>query len=353
MGDIGVTGIGSNHLSQLRKQPRQVESSLGDTMRTHLGYCALLPLFLVTSCAVPSSLQSEAPSIQKEIEPESKKTIAAQYVAPLEVRKDMETWSLPTEILLAQELQDLKTDVEGRVVEKCMHGHGFTEFVRPRDAAAPNPETSPRGRRIFNKEIAKKFGYHESPDPGKLNLAIVKHDPGYGSQPQAFHDQWAECRKTAQDRIREKLGIEKPYNDQNLREKTPLQTLLGEYEQLSVDTFSEPLASAKQRWQKCMAPLGIADLPNEPWMRFTSTSLPPSLVQQWGWEILSAPTAQEIQVAVHDAGCREESRWNELYYEAEWQLASSLIQGKEDLLKAYQKEQTDNANLLLSLAGKL
>lgn len=341
--DIGSDCYGARQFGVRHKMKSEVEMKIS-------GFSAFVFLaLLIGSCTIPLGEQVGEEAAAVPITPKGNRMNPSYFVDSLHVEKDFAQWSLPTEVLVAQKLQNLRVDVEGHMTEQCMHSHGYVQFIRPRDASAPNPETSPRGRRIFTVEIARKYGYHEAPDPGRLNEDILKNDPGYESQPVAFHDQWAECRKAVRDEIRQQLGIERHQDDGEIREKTPLQSLLADYDNLSVDTFVEPLESAKQQWQQCMSPLGIADLPDEPWMRFTANSLPASLAQQWGWDMRSEPTVEEIRVAIHDAQCREESRWNELYYEAEWEMASVLVQGKEDMLAAYHDEQIQTASLLLDL----
>lgn len=281
---------------------------------------------------------------------------AEQYVAPLVVEKDITTWSLPTDVLLANKLGLLEGEVESILTKKCMDDAGQPAYRISTDADAPNPETSPGGiHRIFSVELAKKYGYREAPDPTYLIYDLAISDPGYESQPPAFHDAWHGCIRKAEEAIRVAEGKDTPSvmpEEESAKDLSPLEELHSAFNRMTVDETLEPLRSSAQQWRDCMAPLGIVDLPSSPWNRFITHSMPPSLVEKWQWTSWGEPSAEEVRIAVHDAQCREKSGWQENLYNAQWQNAVELLSGKENLVAAERDNQRQKAVILLTLREK-
>lgn len=77
--------------------------------------------------------------------------------------------------------------------------------------------------------------------------------------------------------------------------------------------------AAAQRWRKCMAPQGIADLPEEPQMA-QSVATKFGLGQPDGYDTATDTnvSAEEIKLAVADAKCREQSGYEQLVYDLQW-----------------------------------
>ena len=77
--------------------------------------------------------------------------------------------------------------------------------------------------------------------------------------------------------------------------------------------------AAAQRWRKCMAPQGIADLPEEPQMA-QSVATKFGLGQPDGDDTATDTnvSAEEIKLAVADAKCREQSGYEQLVYDLQW-----------------------------------
>lgn len=281
---------------------------------------------------------------------------AEQYVAPHVIEKDITVWSLPTDVLLAHKLQLLEAEAESTLTKKCMDDAGQAAYRISTNADAPNPETSPGGiHRIFTADLAKKYGYREAPDPRYLIYDLTISDPGYESQAPAFHDAWHGCIQKAQEMIRVAEGKDAPSvmpEEESSMDSSPLEELHEAFNRMAVNETVEPLRSSAQQWQDCMASLGIADLPSSPWNSFTARSMPPSLVEKWQWMPWGEPSAEEVQIAVHDAQCREKSGWQENLYNAQWQNAVELLSGKEDLIAAEQENQRQKAAIMLALREK-
>lgn len=275
---------------------------------------------------------------------------AEQYVTPYRLDKDISQRLLPTDVLSGARLVLLQVDVESTLTKKCMDKAGYPQYVRSTDASAPFPETSPSVSQVFNVAVAQKYGYRDAPDPTFIALEVTRNDEGYESQPAAFHEAWRLCMSEASDLTRGALGIQlNPEEEEG--EKTPRQELFAEANKMHVDTSESELQTAAGKWRECMSPLGIVDLPSEPDMFGAYERIPESLREKWGWTAYGEPSAEEIRFAVHDAQCRESSGWAALYYDAEWEVANSIMQGHDDLVRSIQEEQRQMAAALLALKG--
>ncbi|MPN43353.1 hypothetical protein SDC9_190912 [bioreactor metagenome] len=112
------------------------------------------------------------------------------------------------------------------------------------------------------------------------------------------------------------------------------QAVSGGYNVLFRDAITDEVHQAAARWRECMAPLGIVDLPDEPWTA-GAMSMPPSLMSAWGWtSSFGKPSADEVRIAVHDANCRETSGWSEALYESQWALAEKFVEDNKPALDA-------------------
>ena len=87
------------------------------------------------------------------------------------------------------------------------------------------------------------------------------------------------------------------------------------------------LKEARAAWRECMAPLGIPDLPED------RPGTPSSVMERFGLEgagnrrylDLSTLTEEEIEVAVHEAQCTEDSGWDRLAYGLAWVASDRYI----------------------------
>ena len=102
----------------------------------------------------------------------------------------------------------------------------------------------------------------------------------------------------------------------------PIESQLNRF---TVDTSSPQLQEAAAQWRTCMAPQGIADLPQEPWATEIRREMPESLQTRLNFQLTGQPSADEIAVATADAQCRESSGWTSLLYEATWNQQAAFI----------------------------
>lgn len=99
-----------------------------------------------------------------------------------------------------------------------------------------------------------------------------------------------------------------------------------------------------------MAPVGISDLPDQPWE--AATSIPDSLRDKWDWELTGPASAEEIRTAKHDAECRETSGWASTYYDAEWAVAENFVDKHRQELEPIAAQYEEDARFYLEVSDK-
>ena len=240
----------------------------------------------------------------------------------LGVTKDISTWALPFDMIFDQELSRLQVHLVHVWTDECMLKHGFPDYEILSSVDVPYPETNPHGfSALFNSVIAQKYGYRKAPDPGYRYSSggVENRDRSYfEDKSQAFKDQMYAC-----------------VNEATVREKGPVPTgeppmsKPGSYEselnQFVVSSSDPALAAQAKAWVECMAPQGISDLPSAPWTLQNYKAMPESLRERWDWWPLGDASADEIQVATFDAGCRESSGWNQALYDLTWDRQVAFI----------------------------
>lgn len=248
---------------------------------------------------------------------------------------DQKHWALPTDPYNVLSLSDFEAHAYELRHIACMRGYGVDELSPRWDVSAPDPETlANNGSSIlFNEELAAKYGYRQAPDPGDLLedeiLAAGDHWI-LESQSDRFHEVYELCHDEIQEEFSKSSHVE---GDEESA------SIIGQFDKLAVDLTSEPLASAALLWRTCMAPQGIADLPDHPWRPGT---LPESLHDRWDWRPAGAATEDEIAVATADATCRRSSGWFDALYEAEWNLHAAFVEEHRDELEALRRKRDED-----------
>lgn len=241
-------------------------------------------------------------------------------VPSVHVPQDQSRWTLPTDPYVT--VSAVVTQAFDEVQASCMRERGHESFRVRHDASAPAPETQAADGHsvVFNETVAATYGYRLAPDPRDLLADEIAAAGGslYGSESDEFRTDLRECATEADTALNG--GTPPPTS---VPEESAESTAYSELDRLEVDFSSPQLSTAAESWRTCMAPLGIADLPERPWP--PGNRPPESLVSSWGWELTGAPTADEIRVATADAACRRSSGWFDQLYEAEWNLRQEFV----------------------------
>lgn len=240
--------------------------------------------------------------------------------------KDISSWTLPSDPYNPPDpsLEAYAIDI---TAAKCAKEAGVQAPIQKFDVDAPLPATTNAARhRLFDEKIAQEFGYQEEPDP-RINWDDRKNIEEVTS---SWNESEIEAYVACQDKALKELG-----NDG------------GEVYSygFGVGWESDPsVQEATKKWRECMAPLGIADLEADAGPFDMPTA---GLRSGWGrtddippWEE-PAPSAAEIEVAVHDAKCQESSGWVQAAYDAEWKLSEDYLNDNLVELNA-RKERYDN-----------
>ncbi|MDO4259816.1 MAG: hypothetical protein Q4C87_09900 [Actinomycetaceae bacterium] len=261
------------------------------------------------------------------------------------IKKDIATNALPTDPYVAPRLMVLHFQVRLKLIDKCLIAQGVQRDPGGFDADAPFAETSPTGiSRIFNPAIAQKYGYRDAPDPtlGPPLTGTKESEPDPKLLAQCTEEATKTLRGDSTGRDLSQFDIDAPAN------LSGNEAARAAINQASVDTSAPPLREAAQRWKECMAPLGIVDLPDEPFSLIMGT-LPQSLVDRWQWNSIGDPTDEEIRYAVHDAKCRDSSGWSQAFYDAEWDLHAHIVENYREEMDSIAVEVRDEEKRLREL----
>lgn len=271
---------------------------------------------------------------------------------PGEVIRDQAAWTLPTDRYSPTSAYRLSGFAFGLATASCMYAAGFDQYVVREDISAPGRETDAGyggGSSRLNSSLAAKYGYRMSPDPSdRLDGKIPAGSWYYESEPADFRAKLEECEEAAHVEVYgEDSSEEAAASDVILDESD---TVGSQLNRLQPDWSSPELIAAAASWRACMAPLGIADLPERPWE--PGTFPPESLVEEWDWWTIGEPSADEVKVATSDANCRESSGWFSALYEAEWNLREAFVAEHQAELASIIEDNEEEARHAIEVINK-
>ena len=206
----------------------------------------------------------------------------------------------------------------------CMRDAGYSSWAPPwRDTNPdPGPGWNPVGIRLFSLDLATTYGYRIPPavrsdtNPEWVAFAQSKNGALEAGEQKAF----TACADA--DRAKHRVV--------NLDGGT-LNLAMG-YMSLASEKAraSETTKAAEKGWRTCMAPQGVADLPQTP------EDMPSrSLTEAFGiGQNLEGPaSAGEIEVAMADARCRQSSGYSTTFYDIRWDESVRLLRENRDRLE--------------------
>lgn len=256
-------------------------------------------------------------------------------------QKNQDRWVLPTDTYRGRAVGNYVENAKIVAEVHCMQQKGYADFPLHIKLFQPEDEVYPWGsnKKIFNEGIASRFGYRL--DGTNSYVEGAPPPDTYASTLGGDAEQHLEqCRESAMQRITpdEYEALKKEMQRVSSLKEIPqteeeARAVLGEdlrsdaerqLGRLALDRQQPVLLDAAQKWRECMAPLGIADLPEFPW-ETASYDLPISLQDRWNWDTGGTPSQEEVQYAVHDANCRRSSGWFDTLYEEEWKLREEFV----------------------------
>ena len=201
------------------------------------------------------------------------------------------------------------------LVQQCMRSAGLKWNIPPNSASALPPTRNRVGRRLFNRELAAKYGYHSGPaqlpPSGQLNPVLT------ATQQPAFD----KCAADANKRV----GV-----DRQLRDLV---------ESLQLAAYQAVKASPKftattNEWKRCMTKAGFTDLTNFPdVMPSDAQRRDFGLATQADQVVSSIGSPSEIKQATIDADCRESSGYANFMYSTEVDNQLRLMSQNADAME--------------------
>jgi hypothetical protein len=207
---------------------------------------------------------------------------------------------------------------------ECARGEGVISLTvppRPDIALSELPSWNTVGRKLFDERLAAQYGYHNSPD----NSATPDSDWN------ALRDSdlsGADLEKVNKCQAEAYEVLPGAQGDANVVSGFAWKAT----EDIAKD---EKVVTSAKRWNECMIPLGVPDLPPSP------SGIPTeSQAKRFGFDGEKAlgltPSLDEIDQAVADARCRESSGYSEAFYLAEWNAHLAVLdKNQEDLRRAH------------------
>lgn len=317
----------------------------------------LLASVLLASCQVEPSSTDMPTKQEQNNEPSEVTSLHIPTLSTDIPQRDEARQVYPFDALFSDEILRLSAAAYLLVESECMIDKGYSINPVRLDPSVPRPETqSPGIGTIFNEQIAAKYGYRLAPDLNLQQRAEPSPEFGYDK----LGDDQAECSFRAQAAVDGK-SVDDMVAEMNKFAQDPgtapdadvLNSIGSRINRLGIDPNFPGLQESASRWRTCMEPLGIADLPNEPWPNGSTAGLPGSLMQKWNYTTSGKPTEEEIAIATHDAQCRRSSGWFDVSYDALFTAQEQFFtENLDEIRPRIQAEQEKAQRCVEILAGK-
>lgn len=243
--------------------------------------------------------------------------------------KNAALWVMPTDSYLPNE----ETAETVEYAHLLMDTECLTEAGYPLSPPFRDPSTSWEsetwntvGTRLFTKAIASKYGYHLAPsaEANETQWDAFYQTPLSDSAKGAL----ATCRESRDVQIPDILGT-----------RNQLVMLLTAAEEEARQ--AEEVVEAASKWRQCMAPLGVADLPERP--SGLPTDSQRSDFDLNDGDLTAAPSATEIAQATFDAECRDTSGYGRALYNATFDANAKVL---EENLSAFENSRVQSKEAL-------
>lgn len=343
----------------------------------HLLAASMLPVGLI-GCSAQVAYGGAQPEVAADYSPiESPSEFDESRIVPDGTRstdgqvvKDVKKQTLPVDPYLPSN-STMYNKAREVFISKCLKDYGFNEELptmsvgelKPKDPAiAPNT-----GKLIFTPENAGKYGYYYAsiiPDDesSDFETALAKLSDsmsgeqyadeqegtilrGMPSHSDVMPMQWAKEVASCEENFHERFPEPNMFHMADDSESSSYEEEL-KYEPLNALFYytgenTPVVKAAKDRWRKCMAPLGIADLPQSP------EEMPPaSSTDAWFSNMdesplmVSKPKKEELDLAKKDAECRESSGYTQISYDVAWGMLQDYVNtNQKDLEEVRNKHQ--------------
>lgn len=243
--------------------------------------------------------------------------------------KNQARWELPLDRYSAQ-IVDLPGIAVRVMVQACIEKRGWPWAVTTAEAGAkPGESWNDARQKLFSVALAEKYGYGNSSEldlsaPQQAELrAVDKANREIDADADSDID---ECFSRGQKAI----GLTPNAAPWDLANSLAVQAY-------NASLVTKPVLAATATWRKCMAGVGVPDLPRSPDLMPS-----PSMIgsgrgvdEPWTKDVVDP---EERRVAVADAKCQESSGYFDAAYTAEWDAEVKLLRENADELERYDKQ---------------
>lgn len=273
---------------------------------------------LLTLCAVGAVVAgcSPAPESPELTDPQSdwqggEVTSTVAPDATSDGVKNISMWALPLDEFVPK-FGNVDNYAEQVLLAGCLDEAGMEWPVPWQDVEEPaSPVFNPVGRRLFNLEIANKYGFRTNLAPSK-STQLWEEFLGYKPTEPGFQPAFDACLAD----IREEHAV---------LDTADTVLVSGLIAQIQEESFLSPEGQdAADRWRSCMQPQGLGELPENP-NNFPSFELQEELGAIPPVKTVE-PSARELEVAVAHATCLDSSGFSAAMYEMEWTLQATAIE---------------------------
>lgn len=249
--------------------------------------------------------------------------------------KDQAHWVMPLDKYRLPAESSLPREAWLALMLPCMESSGYKIPVGSKPRA--NKETETRnnvGYKLFDAEIAKKYGYHDvaelpTSDPKDQGDILSDYVTSGGDQVEAAY---SACDAKTNGVLTLVEGDENPDSANWLGIKAAKNVVEG-----------GALKKEAAAWVECMKSLGIPTLPESP-EAFPDADTSVMMGRDVGGDDNSQktyPSPKEIEIAKQDAACRESSGYTKKKYELEFEEEAKLLRTNYGKLEAqYEKDHT-------------
>ncbi|KTR76663.1 hypothetical protein NS234_10790 [Microbacterium oxydans] len=257
--------------------------------------------------------------------------------------RNQAAWKMPLDEFVVYS-PDLDNYAEQLLISDCLGAQGYEWPVPWQDTDFPRAEDFNRvGLRLFNLELAKKWGYHfarlDDPESAELWLTYTETVDSYFPN-QELDDALVACT----DKIRAK--------DKDFASTADGLNYNAELSAQAWDIVEQDpdVVKAVKAWRECLTPrVDYAVTQEQPW-----EGAPYEVAEVWGAVTgsSSAPSAEELAAAVADAECQESSGWASLWYERIWEEQEKLVAENRDKLDRIRADAIERKKKLLTIVAE-
>lgn len=258
------------------------------------------------------------------------------------VVQNQSTWAMPLDEFKVFD-PSLSNYAEQLLIAKCLEGQGYEWPVPWQDTDFAQTETvNDSALKIFNLDIARRFGYHDAPPPNPADVVA-----------------WTEFTTWANaydpdEQVRSRFDGcgEDARSDKTVAAADGLNYIASLEIQARDEVSSmDAVRDAARMWRSCLSEFVTFELPNDPWGEMPTLEM----AQQYGiygHNLTEVASPDELSAAEADARCRDSSGYTEARYRAEWSAQETLVTNNRDKLDRIRDEAVAHTDELKTLIAQ-